>query len=308
MNEEGATDPSSGPPPLPTPRWSPPPAAASPPSARRPAAGPWSPPDPTPAVPVPTDVRVEVHVEPDGPPVPPPIRRRRRRRRIAIGIAVGVVALVGIAVAAGLLLSNVLDRLTDVVAGGAAPAEPDVPAAPGAPDVPGDAAPDASLPPLDPDVLGGVDAAYARLLTDIDASERVMMAFQDDVMAAVGRAGGGDAIVEVGSAAGRRHAELQRAREPLAVPVGDAGVEEVRAVYLRHLDAWAGYLDALREDPELLLDQLREDAYTLDINLTASLFARLLEANIEEGVHADVRAYATALLDRGFRFDAASDV
>lgn len=174
----------------------------------------------------------------------------------------------------------------------------------GAPDTapdtdPGD--PDTEVAPLDPDPLTGLDLLWGELLIDIDASERAMIAFQDDLADAFASPGLPEAALEAASeVAADRRDELLSVRARLASSVDDPGVEEVRSRYVTHLDSWEAFMAAVEEDPLVVLEQ-SERGFTVDINATADAFARALEAELPPDVDAEVERFAEAILDRGFR-------
>jgi hypothetical protein len=189
---------------------------------------------------------------------------------------------------------------------GAAPDEGDADAGPdegadgGAPGDP-DAGPEPTLTPPDVDALEGLDAVYAQLLIDIDASERTMIGFQEDVDEAfVGAASPADGVAAVGAVAGERRNELLQVRERLADGLDDAGAEQVRSRYVEHLDSWADYMGAIEDDPLLLLED-RGTGFTVVVNATADAFARALESELPAGIDLEVERFAEGILDRGFR-------
>jgi len=168
---------------------------------------------------------------------------------------------------------------------------------PGAPPVD----PDAELEPLDLDVLDGRDLVYGRLLTDIDASERAMIAFQDGLADTFNDPDSPEAALEGASeVAADGQAALLEVRERLVDPVDDPGAERVRALYVDHLDSWEVFMAAVAEDP-LMVFQQSEAGFTVTINATADAFARALEAELPDDVDAEVARFADGILDRGFR-------
>lgn len=233
----------------------------------------------------------------DGPPVPPPVRRRRRRRRIVLALAAVLVLAVpiGLAVAGGLeedpSAADAPDPSTDDEDARGDADEPD--------------APDGELVPPELDALSGVDEHFARLLVDVDAAERVMMGFQDDLLAELERPDAvpeaGDLLARLRGLAEERRDELLVVRERLLGPGDESAVDAVRAAYLEHLDAWAAYLDAVAEDPLVVLGQGGRTLHSLAINTTADAFARRLTARLPDDVDPSVRRFAEGILDRGFR-------
>jgi hypothetical protein len=184
--------------------------------------------------------------------------------------------------------------------GGDADAGPDEGADGGPSNDPGGRA-DPTLTPPDVDALDGLDAAYAQLLLDIDASELTMIGFQEDVREVVVGAGSpADAVAAVSAAAGERADELGEVRGQLADGLDDAGAEQVRRRYLEHLDSWADYMAAIEEDPLLLIEG-RGAGFTEVINETADAFARALESELPADIDDAVERFAEGILDRGFR-------
>lgn len=160
---------------------------------------------------------------------------------------------------------------------------------------------DTEVAPLDPDPLTGLDLLWGELLIDIDASERAMIAFQDDLADAFASPGlPEDALEAASEVAADRRDELLGVRARLASSVDDAGAEEVRSRYVIHLDSWESFMAAVEEDPLVVLEQ-SERGFTVDINATADAFARALEAELPPDVDAEVERFAEGILDRGFR-------
>jgi hypothetical protein len=245
----------------------------------------------------PGGVHVEVE-DADGPPMPPPARRRRRRRRAVVGVA--IVAVIGIPV--GLAVGGLLPGDEAPSASGSDDAE--VPRPEGDADAPRDGLDDAdALQPPDVDALDGADAVYGRLLLDIDASERIMMNFQDEVATVFSvPAESPDALVEALSAAGAAgRDDLEEARDRFDDQLDEAGAEEIRERYLAHLDSWVEYMDAVSEDPGALSGEGAGAGYTVVINATADAFARALEEQLPADTDTSVSDYADEILDRGFR-------
>lgn len=271
----------------------------------------WAPPDAASAAARPssgTGIDIEVE-DADGPPVPPPVRRRRRRRRAWL---IGAVVVV-IGVPVGLAVATTFEDgdAPSATAGGTSDGDAEDDGNEGERDDgddtegTGDADGEEVAPPapLDLDALGGTDAVYGRLLVDIDASERVMVDFQDELSSAFATpAESPDALVEaLQTIASTSHDELLAARDRLDDGLDVDGAEVVRERYLAHLDSWAEYMDAVAEDPGLLGGEGTGAGFTVAINATADAFARALEEELPETVDASVRAYADGLLDRGFR-------
>ena len=169
---------------------------------------------------------------------------------------------------------------------------------------------DPDLPPVALDDLQGVDAQFGQLLTDVDRSERTMIAFQDDLSALFEGTGPGDAdIVDaITELATERREQLLDAREPLRSALDDERAETVRESYLRHLESWAIYMAAVAEDPNVLTGEGAATGYTIDINSTADRFSRTLEEQLPDDSDAEVEAFAEGILDRGFRTEGSADV
>jgi len=171
-----------------------------------------------------------------------------------------------------------------------------------------DGDPDGELEPLDLPALAGIDRTYGRLLTDIDASERAMIGFQDGLAEALGGAADPQEALDTASeVAADSRDTLLAVRERLATPIDDPGADRVRELYVAHLDAWEGFMAAVEDDPLAAVEQ-GDSGATVRINATADAFARGLEAELPEGIDGDVARYAEELLDRGFRDMGYSDV
>lgn len=264
--------------------------------------------------------------DPLGPPPPPlgaapppsqPQPAPRRGGRVLLVLAVLIGTPLGVLGLAELLGGRGDDEPAGVEADAVEPAPDAVDPAPDAVDPDDDAvepAPDAGgsdddagigrdelLEPLDLGALDGVDALYARLLTDIDASEVTMLAFQADLLAAFEGPLTGPALIErLSQVAEQRRQELLEVRERLQAPLDDPGAERVRGIYVDHLDAWAVYMSAVEQDPRLLAEP-SDGGYTVAINASADAFSRALEQELPADADAEVARFADELLDRGFR-------
>lgn len=273
-----------------------------------------------------------IHVEledADVPPLPPPVRRRRRRRRALIAGAVLVVVgvPVGLAVAGTFPSTDQPsasgneadggDDATDGQTDGQNDGDTaDEEGGEGAGDEDGedgageDGAGDDEIDPPDLDALAGSDAVYGRLLIDIDASEQVMITFQDEVATVFSvPADSPDelmgALQEIGAAA---RDDLLDVRERLDDELDVDGAEEVRDRYAAHLDAWADYMNAVSADPSVLSGEGAGAGFNVVINSTADAFARALEERLPDDADSSVRDFAEDLLDRGFRGSGDSQV
>jgi hypothetical protein len=253
-----------------------------------------------------------------GPPVtsaggqPGPRRRPRRWPLVALLLATLVAVPVGVLLATGQgdgsdPTASADDPADDEAADdeAAEPEERD----PGPPDggpgedgerpVPPD--PDAELEPLDLAALEGLALTYGRLLTDIDASERAMLAFQEGLADAFSDPDGPEAALEeAGEVAAEGQAALLEVRARLQEAVDDPGAERVRALYVDHLDSWEVFMAAVAEDP-LMVFQQGEAGFTVTINATADAFSRALEAELPDDIDDEVARFADGILDRGFR-------
>ncbi|HSK22286.1 MAG TPA: hypothetical protein VK906_03880 [Egicoccus sp.] len=262
---------------------------------------PWDPPEDGPwAAGAPT--AVPDAPDADGPPPPPWVARRRRRRR-----AVGVVAVVAllVAVPVGLLWAGVFDRPDGDAAQGV---DPDV-ADPGDPDVAPD--PEATLEAPDPARFTGSDADFATVLRGVEASERTMMRFQADLAEAFALAGTDDPdpfLAAVRSAAETGAGTLTEARGALDEPLRTAPADEVRQVYLAHLDAWLALMEATAGEPSLFGPTGDTARFDIEINATALDFSRTLESALPGDAADEITRFAEQLLDRGFRFDTEAQV
>lgn len=162
---------------------------------------------------------------------------------------------------------------------------------------------DETISPPDLSRLDVGETRIAELLSDIDASERVMLGFQFDVRELVS---GGidlddpDEVFAGLRAAGERGVvALELLRERMEDPQEDARAEEVREAYVVHLDSWVRYMAAVADDPQILLRDTSR--YTVDINRTADLFVRATEELLETAdLDRELRRYAEAIVGRGF--------
>jgi hypothetical protein len=238
----------------------------------------------------------------DGPPPPPFVRARRRRRRTALVVLLAVVVIavpIALAIVAGLQARGPVDR--DTGPGSTAPDGPSDPDRPD-PDLP-----DPVLPDLEQ--LDGRDAVYGRLLRDIDAAEREMLAFQAALSEGAGGAGGPRALLErAADAAGAANEALAGRRRPLTSSLADADADAVRGRYLAHLDAWIDFVGAVEDDPRILVAEDASAPYNLMINVTADAFARTLEERLPDDLDPAVARFAEDILDRGFRSDRDANV
>lgn len=179
------------------------------------------------------------------------------------------------------------------------------------PDAPEPTDPDADLDPPDPGQFSGVDATYAQLLVDIDASERTMIGFQDAIVATLlgGSASDPEQLVaELSATAAASADRLEQIRADLEQPIDDQGADKVRDRYVEHLDTWVDYIRAIERQPRLLDPGADTDRFTLAINVSADAFSRELQAQLPAEVDAEVARFAEDILDRGFRSVAESQV
>jgi hypothetical protein len=246
--------------------------------------------------------------EPPPPPPPPPWARRGttpdgpgaegdRRPRWRVALLV-VLALVVVGVPVGLALVAGMSDGEDSADVGADGDDDPVASEPGEPPGDEDLAAD-----LDLDDLTGRDEALGRLLVSVDRSEQAMMGFQAQVEAALLAPDAGEPaqlLEEVRAAARTGSDELTEARPELAEAVDDPSVEEVRGVYLTHHDVWADYLEAVEQDPAVLVREDEGARWTLSINSSAEAFARALREELDDDLDEDVRDLGQQILDRGF--------
>lgn len=159
----------------------------------------------------------------------------------------------------------------------------------------------------DLDGLSGVDAELGQVLVDIDRSERTMMATQAGFVEVLGGiAGPGTeedleaALAEVSEVAGEGQRELQTIRRDLTDASASASVvRDLRERYLSHLDAWVRYLIAIEDDPRVLVGGA-DEGYTLSIDTTGDAFANVIREDLPDELDEDVRAFADAIVARGF--------
>jgi len=254
----------------------------------------------------------------DGPP-PTPAERATKRRRKRIIVVVLAVILAGAAVPGLAWVITQAVGSSDIAAPPAADGEVDAPESGDARDEHDDPSaqrrehdaergrPDAEVPEdeviaaPDPADFAGAEAVVLRLLLDIDASERVMIAFQRDVVAVFEDGDNVAGMLDAVSALAAESIEdLLVLRELLIEPIDDPALRNVATTYVAHLDTWVDYLEALEEQPQLLGgDMVR---YTLPINATGGQFSRALNARIEANDGLDQRLidFAVAIIERGF--------
>ncbi|MFA9446000.1 hypothetical protein [Egicoccus sp. AB-alg6-2] len=228
----------------------------------------------------------------DGPPPPPFVRRRQRRRRVASVVAVVAVLLL---VPVGLLWAGVIDR-----------PEPEAAGPTGEPTPTESPSPDAELRPPDPADFTGSDADFATLLTGVEASERTMLTFQEELAQTFELAEGTDLtpfFAAVRSVAAANAMSLAEARADLEQPLETLAAESVRTVYLDHLDAWLELMETAAEDPTVFGPAGDTARFDVAINATAVDFSRALEAELPDDAAPEISRHVRELLDRGFRFD-----
>ena len=146
------------------------------------------------------------------------------------------------------------------------------------------------------------DVAMVALLEDVVRSEGVMLAFNDVVAERLAEARGEDeALAIVGRAAASGVGGLETLRPLIVAREGGPTVDEVRNVYLPHLDSWIDYLSAIADEPGLLFTRDDQQPYILLINATADAFRIALEDLVERGPSARIAELAERILDDGFR-------
>lgn len=164
--------------------------------------------------------------------------------------------------------------------------------------------PDVEVPQLDLSDLSGTDAAFGRLLTEVDRSESAMLRAQQEMGQALAEAGPDadpdEVLARISAAAGDGQRELQELRSDLAQPLDDDDAAQLRDLYLSHLDAWVRYLVAIERDAEVLLSPDAGSALTLAIDTTGYAFADELRDGLPEDLDDEVAAVARAIADRGF--------
>ena len=148
------------------------------------------------------------------------------------------------------------------------------------------------------------DAAMVALLEDVVRTEGVMLDFNEVVAERLeGARGEEEALAIVARAAASGVGGLEALRPLIVDGAGGPEVEEVRTVYLPHLDSWIEYLSAIADEPLLLFDRDDQQPYILRINATADAFRIALEELLERGPSAPAARLAERILDDGFRSD-----
>ena len=165
-------------------------------------------------------------------------------------------------------------------------------------DVPGDE----RIVAPDVDGLDDDQRPIAELLLDIDASERSMLGFQLDAQEAFSRGDDPDDpdVLDdrVRGAAAYALEALAVLRERMQTPQDDPWAEQVRETYVIHLDSWVSYLEAVHDEPRMLLGDTTR--YTVDINRTGAAFVRAVNAPTVADIDDEVADYADELVERGF--------
>lgn len=146
------------------------------------------------------------------------------------------------------------------------------------------------------------EADMIGLLEDVIRTERVMLAFNDELARRLeGVQDEQTAWGLVAGAAAEGVGGLTALRPFILERAAGGRVEGVRTAYVPHLDAWIDYLAALAERPELLFTDEEQQPYLLLINATAEDFGDALEELLATGATAEVAALAEGILDDGFR-------
>ncbi len=146
------------------------------------------------------------------------------------------------------------------------------------------------------------DAQLVALLEGIVASEDIMLAFNEGVAEELrGSSDEAAALAAVAAEAAAGAEGLRAARPALVTLGGDRVVDDVRGVYVPHLDSWIDYLAALARRPGLLFTQDDQQPYLLRINATAEVFADALEALLSTDPSPEVVGLVEGILDAGFR-------
>ncbi len=140
------------------------------------------------------------------------------------------------------------------------------------------------------------------LLLDIEASERVMLGFQIEAQEAFAEGEDPDEPDAVSDAVRTAAARGLEGLAILAERLDDeqevGWAEQVRATYVVHLGSWVRYLEAVLEDPDLLLGETGR--YTVDINRTGGDFTRAVAAERPDGLARELEQLAEDIVERGF--------
>jgi len=153
------------------------------------------------------------------------------------------------------------------------------------------------------------DVALVALLEAIIASESIMLAFNDEVEDGLEGVTEEDvALAAIAVAAADGAGGLRAARPGLLVQTGDGVVDEIRNIYVPHLDAWIDYFVALSERPGLFFTREEQQPFLLLINSTAEAFADELEQLLDAGRSSEVAALAERILEDGFRSETPPDL
>jgi WD40 repeat protein len=149
------------------------------------------------------------------------------------------------------------------------------------------------LEPLDVDGLPESDAAFARLLVDIDAAEQAMLEFQRSRWEPEGtwQEQAHDALRMPASETLER---LREVESRLLEAQEDPDLEDVRRAYVAHYRAWVRHLEWFERGRERGSDRVLS---------TGTEFAVSLEGMLQEGVDRRVRLFAEGILNRGFRME-----
>jgi hypothetical protein len=145
------------------------------------------------------------------------------------------------------------------------------------------------------------DAELVALLVDVTRTEGVMLTFNEVVAE---RLGGVQDETEARAVISRAAAEAVGglvALRPVIVERSGGRVDDVRDIYLPHLDSWIDYLAAVADEPGLLFAEEGRQPYILLINSTAEAFRVALEDLIADAPSPAVVELAERILDDGFR-------
>lgn len=158
------------------------------------------------------------------------------------------------------------------------------------------------LTPLEVDEVPDDQRAVAELLLDIDASERSMLGFQLEVEAAFADGqdpDDPDALDgRIRTAAAQALEELDVLRDRMQAAQDEPWAEDVRDAYVAHLDSWVRYLEAIFDEPQVLLEDTTR--YSLDISVTGAEFSRAVHDDAADGFDDEVVRFAEDLVARGF--------
>lgn len=148
------------------------------------------------------------------------------------------------------------------------------------------------------------ERALVGLLEDIVGTESIMLVFNDEVDGAFdGTSDREVALDRIARSAGTGAGGLLDRRPRILARSAGTEVVGVREAYVPHLDSWISYLEAVADQPELLLRREDLQPYILRINATAEVFRLALEELLASGPPDAAAELAERILDDGFRSD-----